>query len=226
ARLLLLKLLWDRVEGNILGERRTRRAAIESRAALTVQQISHIRRIAVGLIKIQNGAKTFKLEHQSKQANKNAKAKGKGKANRGGREAGRVFETAKQARSEKEECENILRDHGRRGRRLVDEAVRDRFLKDLLNSYRRQHIIRDQSEYMMETSRPPFVNSCDVKRMLACPVEEMHMFSDPQNYRTRPRYTRFVLPYGEIEATIQDTIARHVKSEYQVKVKEAFGGSD
>ena len=44
-------------------------------------------------------------------------------------------------------------DHGRRGRRLVDEAVRDRFLKDLLNSYRRQHIIRDQSEYMMVRGR-------------------------------------------------------------------------
>ena len=47
------------------------------------------------------------------------------------------------------------------------------------------------------------MNSCDVKRMLACPAEEMHKFSDPQNYRTRPRYTRFVLPYGEIEGTIQ-----------------------
>ena len=52
ARFLLLQLLWDRTEGNILGERRSKRAAVESRAAATIQQLSHIRRIAVGLIKV------------------------------------------------------------------------------------------------------------------------------------------------------------------------------
>ena len=57
---------------------------------------------------IQNSAKTFKLEHQAKQAKKNAKNK-TNKTSRGGCEDGGGFETAKQARSEKEECENILR---------------------------------------------------------------------------------------------------------------------
>lgn len=54
-----------------------------------------------------------------------------------------------------------------------------------------------------ETSRPPFVDTRDIKRMLACPDEEMHKFSDPKNYRTRPRYTRLALPLREIEAAIQ-----------------------
>lgn len=54
-----------------------------------------------------------------------------------------------------------------------------------------------------ETSRPPFVDSRDIKRMLACPDEEMHKFSDPKNYRTRPRYTRLALPLREIEGAIQ-----------------------
>lgn len=44
--------MWDRMEGVILGERRAKRAAIESRAAESVGQILHIRRIAVGLIKV------------------------------------------------------------------------------------------------------------------------------------------------------------------------------
>lgn len=57
--------------------------------------------------------------------------------------------------------------------------------------------------FLQETSRPPFVDSRDVKRMLACPMAEMRMFSDPTNYRTRPRYTRFVLPFREIEGLIQ-----------------------
>ncbi|CAN0108495.1 unnamed protein product, partial [Ectocarpus fasciculatus] len=139
---------------------------------------------------------------------------------------GRVFDTAKQARSEKAECEAILREHGRRGRRLVDIAVRDRFLRDLLYSHRRQHIIRDQREYLMETSRPPLVDSRDVKRMLECPAEEMHMFSDPKNYRTRPRYTRLALPFREIGGIIQDTIASNVRSEYRDKLKEALGTTD
>lgn len=39
--------------------------------------------------------------------------------------------------------------------------------------------------------------------MLACPAEEMHKFSDPKNYRTRPRYTRLALPLREIEGAIQ-----------------------
>lgn len=52
ARVLLLQLLWDKIEGSILGERRSKRAAAESRAAATIQQLSHIRRIAVGLIKV------------------------------------------------------------------------------------------------------------------------------------------------------------------------------
>lgn len=52
ARLLLLQLLWDKTEGMILGERRSKRAAVESRAAVTIQQLCHIRRIAVGLIKV------------------------------------------------------------------------------------------------------------------------------------------------------------------------------
>lgn len=54
-----------------------------------------------------------------------------------------------------------------------------------------------------ETSRPPFVDSRDIKRMLACPAEEMHKFSDPKNYRTRPRFTRLALPLREIEGAIQ-----------------------
>lgn len=52
ARVLLLQLLWDKIEGSILGERRSKRAAAESRAAATIQQLAHIRRIAVGLIKV------------------------------------------------------------------------------------------------------------------------------------------------------------------------------
>lgn len=54
-----------------------------------------------------------------------------------------------------------------------------------------------------ETSRPPFVDSRDIKRMLECPAEEMHKFSDPKNYRTRPRFTRLALPLREIEGAIQ-----------------------
>lgn len=42
-----------------------------------------------------------------------------------------------------------FQEHGRRGRRLVDVSVRDRVLRDMLYSYRRQHIIRDQTEYFM-----------------------------------------------------------------------------
>lgn len=42
--------------------------------------------------------------------------------------------------------------------------------------------------------------------MLACPAEEMHKFSDPKNYRTRPRYTRLALPLREIEGAIQVNI--------------------
>lgn len=41
-----------------------------------------------------------------------------------------------------------FQEHGRRGRRLVAVTVRDRFLRDLLYSYRRQHIIRDHTEYL------------------------------------------------------------------------------
>ncbi|CAM9875835.1 unnamed protein product, partial [Hapterophycus canaliculatus] len=153
ARLLLLQLLWDKTEGIILGERRSKRAAVESRAAVTIQQLSHIRRIAVGLIKMQSSARSFKLEHQSRPAKKNTRAKPggprkkQGERNHGG--CGCAFETAKEARSEKAECEAILREHGRRGRRLVDVAVRDRFLRDLLYSFRRQHITRDHSEYLL-----------------------------------------------------------------------------
>ncbi|CAM9538403.1 unnamed protein product [Ectocarpus sp. 12 AP-2014] len=231
ARYLLLQLLWDRTEGNILGERRSKRAAVESRAASTIQQLSHIRKIAVGLIKIQNSAEAFKLEQQARQAKRYPKTLAKPSGDKhGGRHqgggGGRVFDTAKQARSEKAECEAILREHGRRGRRLVDTAVRDKFLRDLLYSHRRQHIIRDQREYLMETSRPPLVDSRDVKRMLECPAEEMHMFSDPKNYRTRPRYTRLALPFREIGGIIQDTIASNVRSEYRDKLKEALGTTD
>lgn len=43
----------------------------------------------------------------------------------------------------------VLQEHGRRGRRLVDVAVRDKFLTDLLYSFRRQHVIRDQTQYLM-----------------------------------------------------------------------------
>lgn len=52
ARFLVLQLLWDRVEGDILGERLAKRAAIESRAAGSVAQILRIRRIAVSVIKV------------------------------------------------------------------------------------------------------------------------------------------------------------------------------
>lgn len=55
------------------------------------------------------------------------------------------------------------------------------------------------------TSRPPEVNYQDVKRMLTCPAEEMDVFSDPRKYRTRARYTRFVLPYREIEGILKVT---------------------
>lgn len=54
-----------------------------------------------------------------------------------------------------------------------------------------------------ETTRPPVVDSADVKKMLSCPPEEMYMFSDPQRYRARSRYTRFALPFREIEEIIQ-----------------------
>lgn len=52
ARLVALQLLWDKVEGNILGECRAKRAAVESRAAVSFRQILHIRKIAAGLIKV------------------------------------------------------------------------------------------------------------------------------------------------------------------------------
>lgn len=54
-----------------------------------------------------------------------------------------------------------------------------------------------------EASRPPVVDSRAVKRMLACPPEEMHVFSDPKNYRTTPRFTRFALPFRETQTIIQ-----------------------
>lgn len=60
--------------------------------------------------------------------------------------------------------------------------------------------------FHQETSRPPLVDSRDVKRMLECPAEEMHMFSDPKNYRTRPRYTRLALPFREIGGIIQVSV--------------------
>lgn len=61
---------------------------------------------------IQSSAKAFKLEHQSKQAKRNPMAKsGAGRRQAGRNQAGgeRTFETAKQARSEKAECDAILR---------------------------------------------------------------------------------------------------------------------
>lgn len=51
------------------------------------------------------------------------------------------------------------KEHGRRGRRLVDVAVRDRFLRDLLYSFRRQHITRDHSEYLLVSQELKY-NSC------------------------------------------------------------------
>lgn len=65
------------------------------------------------------------------------------------------------------------------------------------------HILGPAARTIQASSRPPVVNSRDVKKMLACPLEEMHMFSDPRNYRTRPRYTRFALRFREIEGIIQ-----------------------
>lgn len=44
---------------------------------------------------------------------------------------------------------NTSQEHGRRGHRLVDVVVRDKFLTRLLYSYRRQHAVRDHSEYIM-----------------------------------------------------------------------------
>lgn len=64
-------------------------------------------------------------------------------------------------------------------------------------------IVHHTLSFSQEISRPPFVDSRDVKRMLACPAEEMHIFSDPKKYRTRPRYTRLALPFREIEEAIQ-----------------------
>lgn len=61
---------------------------------------------------MQNSAQMFKLEHQSKQAKKNPKPKA-ADVRQGGRTQGGgggcTFENLKQARSEKQECEAILR---------------------------------------------------------------------------------------------------------------------
>lgn len=62
---------------------------------------------------IQNSAEAFKLEQQARQAKRNPKKLAKPSGDKhGGRHqggGGRVFDTAKQARSEKAECEAILR---------------------------------------------------------------------------------------------------------------------
>lgn len=79
---------------------------------------------------MQNSAQTFKLEHQSKQAKKNPKPKAAERRRQGGRAqggAGCTFETAKQARSEKQECEAILRASQLRNPRLKQKEHVVRF---------------------------------------------------------------------------------------------------
>lgn len=63
---------------------------------------------------MQHSAQMFKMEHQSKQAKRNPKPNA-AERQQGGRThggGGRTFETAKQARSEKHECEAFLRASG------------------------------------------------------------------------------------------------------------------
>lgn len=65
-----------------------------------------------GHSQMQSSVQAFKIEHQSRQAKRGPMAKPGKNQRQGGRNqggGGRVFDTAKQARSEKEECEAILR---------------------------------------------------------------------------------------------------------------------
>ncbi|CAM9992932.1 unnamed protein product, partial [Choristocarpus tenellus] len=80
---------------------------------------------------------------------------------------------------------------------LVKAELRNATVAEILNSQRRENILRNERELHQVNTQPPVVKCQDVRRMLACQEQDMHMFSNPLTYRSRLFFTRFAFNFKE-----------------------------